>query len=77
VSSGSPQALCGLPAIHAGLGGSGATLNWTVNGYTLPFAAGIIAATGPDASLSESVTVRRPCVDAKHASSEPSVRRLA
>jgi EmrB/QacA subfamily drug resistance transporter len=33
-----------LPAIHAGLGGSVATLEWTVNGYTLPFAAGIITA---------------------------------
>ena len=33
-----------LPAIHAGLGGSVATLEWTVNAYTLPFAAGIISA---------------------------------
>jgi EmrB/QacA subfamily drug resistance transporter len=33
-----------LPAIHAGLGGSLATLEWTVNAYTLPFAAGIITA---------------------------------
>jgi EmrB/QacA subfamily drug resistance transporter len=33
-----------LPAIHAGLGGSVATLEWTVNAYTLPFAAGIITA---------------------------------
>ncbi|MBO0832384.1 MAG: DHA2 family efflux MFS transporter permease subunit, partial [Actinobacteria bacterium] len=33
-----------LPAIHAGLGGSLGTLEWTVNAYTLPFAAGIITA---------------------------------
>jgi len=33
-----------LPAIHAGLGGSVGTLEWTVNAYTLPFAAGIITA---------------------------------
>ncbi len=33
-----------LPAIHASLGGSVATLEWTVNAYTLPFAAGIITA---------------------------------
>ena len=33
-----------LPAIHAGLGGSVATLEWTVNAYTLPFAAGVITA---------------------------------
>ena len=33
-----------LPAIRAGLGGSIATLEWTVNAYTLPFAAGIITA---------------------------------
>lgn len=33
-----------LPAIHAGLGGSVSTLEWTVNAYTLPFAAGIITA---------------------------------
>jgi EmrB/QacA subfamily drug resistance transporter len=33
-----------LPAIHAGLGGSLSTLEWTVNAYTLPFAAGIITA---------------------------------
>lgn len=33
-----------LPAIHADLGGSMATLEWTVNAYTLPFAAGIITA---------------------------------
>ena len=33
-----------LPAIHAGLGGSVATLEWTINAYTLPFAAGIITA---------------------------------
>jgi EmrB/QacA subfamily drug resistance transporter len=36
--------LTALPAIHAGLGGSVATLEWTVNAYTLPFAAGIITA---------------------------------
>ena len=33
-----------LPAIHAGLGGSVAALEWTINAYTLPFAAGIITA---------------------------------
>jgi len=33
-----------LPAIHAGLGGSVSTLEWTVNAYTLSFAAGIITA---------------------------------
>src|SRR5499425_3846794 len=33
-----------LPAIHAGLGGSVSTLEWTVNAYTLTFAAGIITA---------------------------------
>jgi EmrB/QacA subfamily drug resistance transporter len=33
-----------LPAIHASIGGSVGTLEWTVNAYTLPFAAGIIAA---------------------------------
>ena len=33
-----------LPAIHASLGGSLGTLEWTVNAYTLPFAAGIITA---------------------------------
>jgi EmrB/QacA subfamily drug resistance transporter len=33
-----------LPAIHAALGGSVSTLEWTVNAYTLPFAAGIITA---------------------------------
>ncbi|HYK28853.1 MAG TPA: MFS transporter, partial [Streptosporangiaceae bacterium] len=33
-----------LPAIHAGLGGSLSTLEWTVNAYTLSFAAGIITA---------------------------------
>ena len=33
-----------LPAIHAGLGGSVATLEWTVNAYTLTLAAGIITA---------------------------------
>jgi EmrB/QacA subfamily drug resistance transporter len=33
-----------LPAIHATLGGSVGTLEWTVNGYSLPFAAGIITA---------------------------------
>ena len=33
-----------LPAIHASLGGSVGTLEWTVNAYTLPFAAGIITA---------------------------------
>jgi EmrB/QacA subfamily drug resistance transporter len=36
--------LTALPAIHAGLGGSVSTLEWTVNAYTLPFAAGIITA---------------------------------
>ncbi|HEX4658740.1 MAG TPA: DHA2 family efflux MFS transporter permease subunit [Streptosporangiaceae bacterium] len=33
-----------LPAIHAGLGGSISTLEWTVNAYTLSLAAGIITA---------------------------------
>src|SRR5215469_5750453 len=33
-----------LPAIHAGLGGSVSTLEWTVNTYTLTLAAGIITA---------------------------------
>src|SRR6266568_3930093 len=33
-----------LPAIHAGLGGSFSTLEWTVNAYTLTLAAGIITA---------------------------------
>jgi EmrB/QacA subfamily drug resistance transporter len=33
-----------LPAIRAGLGGSLSTLEWTVNAYTLTFAAGIITA---------------------------------
>src|SRR5271155_1977553 len=33
-----------LPAIHAGLGGSVSTLEWTINAYTLAFAAGIITA---------------------------------
>jgi len=33
-----------LPAIHAGLGGSVSTLEWTVNAYTLTLAAGIITA---------------------------------
>ncbi len=33
-----------LPAIHAGVGGSIGTLEWTINAYTLPFAAGIITA---------------------------------
>src|SRR5882724_4285827 len=33
-----------LPAIHTSLGGSVGTLDWTVNAYTLPFAAGIVAA---------------------------------
>jgi len=33
-----------LPAIHRDLGGSVATLEWTVNAYTLTFAAGIITA---------------------------------
>jgi EmrB/QacA subfamily drug resistance transporter len=33
-----------LPAIHAGIGGSVSTLEWTVNAYTLTFAAGIITA---------------------------------
>src|SRR5260370_35135935 len=36
--------LTALPAIHASLGGSLSTLEWTVNAYTLPFAAGIITA---------------------------------
>lgn len=36
--------LTALPAIHASLGGSVGTLEWTVNAYTLPFAAGIITA---------------------------------
>src|SRR5947199_278967 len=33
-----------LPAIHHDLGGSMSTLEWTVNAYTLSFAAGIITA---------------------------------
>ncbi|MGO8955903.1 MAG: DHA2 family efflux MFS transporter permease subunit [Streptosporangiaceae bacterium] len=33
-----------LPAIHAGVGGSVSTLEWTINAYTLSFAAGIITA---------------------------------
>ncbi len=33
-----------LPAIHVSLGGNVSTLEWTVNAYTLPFAAGIITA---------------------------------
>ena len=33
-----------LPAIHAAIGGSVGTLEWTINAYTLPFAAGIITA---------------------------------
>ena len=33
-----------LPAIHHDLGGSVSTLEWTVNAYTLSFAAGIITA---------------------------------
>ncbi len=33
-----------LPAIHRDLGGSVSTLEWTVNAYTLSFAAGIITA---------------------------------
>jgi EmrB/QacA subfamily drug resistance transporter len=36
--------LTALPAIHASLGGSVSTLEWTVNAYTLSFAAGIITA---------------------------------
>jgi EmrB/QacA subfamily drug resistance transporter len=36
--------LTALPAIHASLGGSVSTLEWTVNAYTLTFAAGIITA---------------------------------
>src|SRR5438045_9183726 len=34
-----------LPAIHAQLGGSMATLEWAVNAYGLAFAAGIITAS--------------------------------
>jgi EmrB/QacA subfamily drug resistance transporter len=33
-----------LPAIHVSVGGSVATLEWAVNAYSLPFAAGIITA---------------------------------
>src|SRR5215472_2430925 len=33
-----------LPAIHASVGGSVGALEWTVNAYSLPFAAGIITA---------------------------------
>src|SRR5215472_13061070 len=33
-----------LPAVHASLGGSVSTLEWTVNAYTLTLAAGIITA---------------------------------
>lgn len=36
--------LTALPAIHNSLGGSVSTLEWTVNAYTLTFAAGIITA---------------------------------
>src|SRR5260370_42450489 len=36
-----------LPAIHASVGGSVATLEWAVNAYSLPFAAGIITAPPP------------------------------
>jgi EmrB/QacA subfamily drug resistance transporter len=36
--------LTALPAIHASLGGTVSTLEWTVNAYTLTFAAGIITA---------------------------------
>src|SRR5258708_8533442 len=36
--------ITGLPAIHAGLGGSVSTLEWTINAYTLTLAAGIITA---------------------------------
>jgi EmrB/QacA subfamily drug resistance transporter len=36
--------LTALPAIHASFGGSVSTLEWTVNAYTLAFAAGIITA---------------------------------
>src|SRR5262249_11075225 len=46
-----------LPAIHAGLGGSLATLEWTVNAYTLTLAAGIITA----AALGDRLGPRRPC----------------
>src|SRR5947208_7824315 len=34
-----------LPSIHRDLGASLSTLEWTVNAYTLAFAAGIITAT--------------------------------
>ena len=34
-----------LPAIHAQLGGSMTTLEWTVNAYGLAFAAGIVTAS--------------------------------
>ena len=36
--------LTALPAIHRDLGASLATLNWTVNAYTLAYAAGVITA---------------------------------
>jgi MFS family permease len=65
-----------LPAIHDGLGYSVATLVWTVNAYTLALAVGIITAAA-FGDRSRCVPVRRHCVDAKQASSEPSVRRLA
>ncbi|MGN6796325.1 MAG: MFS transporter [Streptosporangiaceae bacterium] len=44
-----------LPAIHAGLGGSVVTLEWTVNAYTLTLAAGIITA----AALGDRLSRRR------------------
>ncbi len=46
-----------LPAIHAGLGGSVATLEWTVNAYTLPFAAGIITAAALGDRLGQAANV--------------------
>jgi MFS family permease len=64
------------PAIHDGLGFSVATLVWTVNAYMLALAVGIFTAAALG-DRSRCVPVRRHCVDAKQASSEPSVRRLA
>jgi len=44
-----------LPAVHASLGGSVSTLEWTINAYTLTLAAGIITA----AALGERLGRRR------------------
>ena len=44
-----------LPAIHASIGGSVSTLEWTVNAYTLTFATGIITA----AAIGDRLGLRR------------------